>query len=490
MPQDSAQDSAQDAGQAARQDVEQNAELFEAHRLALEDHQDILEKHYGHVDDEQDSVSGRRRKRRSALNSSDSRIKTISLVDEDGVLFWRDDVWATDEPGDLGMGLSRRRRRRRAGLSEPSDPDPAMKQPLIWSKSFPVLKPNEIIKAIGKIDLSLNPALQDDQFGSLRSRLRPLMNVDGKWILGDIDSHGPFAGHTLLFVHGTFSNATNMLGEFAKTDDGKAFLNSAIQGYKQVLFFDHATLAVSPVMNALELGRAFADSSGRIDVIAHSRGGLVVRWWLEAFGKSLAVSDPVRAVLVGSPLNGTSLAAPDKLKNVLSLISNIGSYAATTLNLTGAANPFLWVAGSLSQIVASVAGTLANTPIVDSAVAIIPGLAGQSAVINNHEIVRLRQGPCVVSPSYYAVQSNFETDEVGWKFWKYFRADKIADIATNHIFPGDNDLVVDTDFMIDFGVPNLKLAANPLKFGIADKVWHCNYFRQPRTIDFIKATFG
>src|ERR1700744_3410424 len=108
-------------------ETDQNVELFEGHRRALERHEDILEEHYGDVDSEQDSVSGRRRKRRSALNSSDSKIKTISLVDEDGVLFWRDDVWATDQPGDLGMGLSRRRRRRRAGLSEPTDPDPAMK---------------------------------------------------------------------------------------------------------------------------------------------------------------------------------------------------------------------------------------------------------------------------------------------------------------------------------------------------------------------------
>jgi len=50
---------------------------------------------------------------------------------------------------------------------------------------------------------------------------------------------------------------------------------------------------------------------------------LVVRWWLEAFGKSLSIlpDKPVRAVLVGSPLNGTSLAAPDKLQGALSLLS-------------------------------------------------------------------------------------------------------------------------------------------------------------------------
>ena len=61
-----------------------------------------------------------------------------------------------------------------------------------------------------------------------------------------------------MFVHGTFSNADNMLGEFAATPHGKAFLNAAHGGerkYDNIVFFEHATLAVSPVINALELGR-------------------------------------------------------------------------------------------------------------------------------------------------------------------------------------------------------------------------------------------
>jgi hypothetical protein len=241
------------------------------------------------------------------------------------------------------------------------------------------------------------------------------------------------------------------------------------------------------MINALELGRLFANASGQIDVIAHSRGGLVVRWWLEAFGKSLNIqpATPVRAVLAGSPLNGTSLAAPDKLQDVLSLLSNIGSFAQGTLNLVGAANPFIWVAGKLVQVVVSATGALAKTPLIDGVVALIPGLSGQSMVSNNIEIDRLRLGPCAVQPRYYAVQSNFETADPGWKFWQYFRRSKIADIATNAVFPGANDLVVDTDSMINFGVPNLRLAGQPCDFGTTDQVWHCNYFRQEKTINYL-----
>jgi hypothetical protein len=283
-----------------------------------------------------------------------------------------------------------------------------------------------------------------------------------------------------------------MLDEFKATAPGKQFLADAIGGakpYKNVVFFEHATLAVSPIVNALELGRFFANASGQIDVIAHSRGGLVVRWWLEAFGKSLVIvpDTPVRAVLVGAPLRGTSLAAPDKLQGALSLLSNIGSFAEQTLRLVGGGNPFLWVAEKLVQVVVSATGALAKTPIVDGLVALIPGLSGQSAVSNNHEIDRLRLGPCAVDPLYFAVQSNFETPDPGWKFWQYFRTSVIADAATNAIFPGANDLVVDTPFMIDLGVPHLQLGDPPLDFGTNGLVWHCNYFRQPQTIDFIRS---
>jgi hypothetical protein len=298
-----------------------------------------------------------------------------------------------------------------------------------------------------------------------------------------------------VFVHGTFSNAANMLGEFAATADGLRFLNGATAGarmYDRVVFFEHPTLAVSPVLNALELGRALAGSSGQIDVIAHSRGGLIVRWWLEAFGSSLhlAGDKPVRVVFAGSPLHGTSLAAPDKLQNAMSLLSNIGSFAEVTLKLVGIANPFLWVAGKLVEVIVSVTGALARTPLIDALVALIPGLSGQSAVSNNYELNRLRLGPCAVDPLYYAVKSNFETPDPGWKFWQNFRKDRMGDLAADIVFPGQNDLVVDTWSMTDLGAPEFALSIRDVQdFGTSPTVWHCNYFRQPETIGFITAKF-
>ena len=68
----------------------------------------------------------------------------------------------------------------------------------------------------------------------------------------------------------------------------------------------------------------------------------------------------MRAVLAGSPLHGTSLAAPDKIQHAMSLISNVGTFAEKTMSLVGLANPFLWVAGKLVEVIVSVTGALAQ----------------------------------------------------------------------------------------------------------------------------------
>jgi len=452
---------------------------FASQVTALDNHKDIFQDLYVHYAWEDGTVAERRRRRQRVANATDNPIKTVSLIEEDGVLLWRDGIPV--------RSLSSYRRRARS-TDQPSSSDGS----LVLTKQFPILAPNKVTEAIGRIDRSLNNAIP----GTLRSRLRPLrQDSSGKFALAETDIAGPLAGRTLMFVHGTFSNADNMLGEFAATEPGQRFLNAAMASekkYDHVIFFEHATLAISPVINAIELGRALAGSSGQIDVVAHSRGGLIVRWWLEAFGNSLYLDAerPARVVFAGSPLHGTSLAAPDKLRNATSLISNIGSFAEVTLKLTGSANPFLWLGGKLVEVIVSLTGAL-NAPLIDVLVTLLPGLSGQSAVSNNHEINVLRLGPCTVNPMYYVVKSNFETENPGWKFWRNFRKDRMGDLAADIVFPGKNDLVVDTASMTDLGDSEfkLKLAGDPCDFETSDTVWHCNYFRQDKTIAYITEKF-
>ncbi len=451
---------------------------FLSHIKAAREADDLLVPYYQPVAPEEESVSALRRHRRRATNDVSTVMKTVSLVEEDGTLYWRDGIPARP------VSRARRARRGAAPLEDGS---------LVLTKNFPALAPNKVVEAMGAIDRRLNDAVDGS---TLAAKIRQLRRTGaGRFELSEPVDSAPFSGRTLLFVHGTFSNAGNMLGEFTVAGGpGERFLSRAMTGagkYDRVLFFDHATLSVSPVINALELGRALAGSSGQIDVIAHSRGGLVVRWWLEAFGSSLrvAANTKVRAVLAGCPLHGTSLAAPDKIQHAMSLLSNVGTFAEKTLALGGLSNPFLWVAGKLIEVIVSVAGALAKTPLVDALSALVPGMCGQSAVENNHEINRLRIGPAAVDPAYYAIISNFETDDPGWRFWKNFRKDRALDMASDIVFPRENDLVVDTWSMTDLGVPKLKLAGDPCDFKTSKTVWHCNYFRQPESIDYIADSF-
>jgi hypothetical protein len=447
---------------------------FLSHIEACRREEDLFKGLYVTAEPGQQTVAALRRRRRRAVNDIDSTMKAVPLVEENGTLYWRDGIPSRPAA----------RRRGRRGLDATSEGS------LVLAKEFPTLAPNKIIAAIGAIDRRLNSAIGE----SLQSRLRAARQTPGgSFVLQDADASGPFNGRTLLFVHGTFTNAANMLSEFMTTDGGGLrFLNRAVKKYDRLLFFDHPTLSVSPVINALELGRAMAGSSGQLDVIAHSRGGLVVRWWLEAFGSSLRLASnaQVRAVLAGSPLHGTSLAAPDKIQHAMSLLSNIGTFAEKTMNLVGLSNPFLWVAEKLVEVIVSVTGALARTPLIDALTALVPGLSGQSAVNNNHEINRLRIGPCAVDPAYYAIMSNFETSNPTWRFWRNFRKERLADLATDIVFPGDNDLVVDTSSMTDFGVPRLRLAGAACDFATSDEVWHCNYFRQAKSINYLASRFS
>jgi len=133
----------------------------------------------------------------------------------------------------------------------------------------------------------------------------------------------------------------------------------------------------------------------------------------------------------------------------------------------------------------SIAGAATKVPLIDAGVAMIPGLSAQSRILNNNELKALCWPPKVLL-QYYAVTSTFRPDDVGWKFWKVFCDwTQAATAADDLIFSAANDLVVDTDSMTQ----NIGLK-DVLTFGDADHIYHTIYFRQPKTIRFIRQSLG
>lgn len=291
----------------------------------------------------------------------------------------------------------------------------------------------------------------------------------------------------LLFVHGTFSRNEAIFEQLGRTSYGQAFLRKMQEKY-EILAFDHPTLSVSPMINALDLARVLGNHPQPVDVICHSRGGLVTRWWLETFDSGRHGSR--RAILVGAPLAGTSLAAPDKLRHGIDLLTHLGRLVGEGLSLI----PYLTVAGGLLKVVCSFGSIVANTPVVDVAVAAIPGLAAMSRVTNNFELSRLNSViPGTVAPKYFAVASNFEPSTEEWEFWRHFADFKtrVAHVVSDRlIFEAENDLIVDTESMFQLAGSLISETEGErvCRFQNSTTVYHTNYFLQQQTIEFIEKT--
>jgi hypothetical protein len=367
----------------------------------------------------------------------------VLLIESAGVLRWR-------LPASVGGGPRRSR-----GTAERR----------VAELRFEMLPPNRVGAYLETLDRVLTPVQ-----GLRRLRgdvLEPATSV-------------PRRGRLLLLVHGTFSSGETLVREIRHTALGRRLLERAAGHYDAILAFDHPTLSVSPWLNALDLARALRGSTARVDVIAHSRGGLVARWWLDTLRPAEAAA---RAVLVGSPLAGTGLAAPHRLRAALDLVTNLGRALTLATDTAGLAFPFLSLASGLLRVLSSLSQLGAHTPLLDAGVALVPGLSSQSRVGNNEELLRLRRHGSAAA-RYFAVRSHFESEAPGWRFWKHFvSATGLASLGAGVVFDGPSDLVVDTASMADLG--GGREIADVHDFGPRDGVHHVGYFRHEATLRFL-----
>jgi pimeloyl-ACP methyl ester carboxylesterase len=405
--------------------------------------------------DEKPEPIARRRSRRGPRPSSTA---TLSLVRVDGVL-----RWTYRRPA--------RRVGRRRAVQAGAGP---IGGKVITSFDFREIPPNEIVKKIEDLDAKLTPnrGLRQWKSGTL------------------IPVAGPVrAKRILLFIHGTFSKSEMFFAELTATPEGRAMLAAAAKKYAAILAFDHPTLSVSPILNAMDLEESLAGTTAPIDVVCHSRGGLVAAWWLRIGRRKVD-----NVMFVASPLEGTSLASPPRLKNTLDRLANIADAiekaASVGATFSPPAAPLLGIASGLMQVLGGALSIGARTPLVDAGVAVVAGLAGQSAVGNNPELLRLHRGQWQSSPRCFAVKSDFEPGDPTaswWAFWKSWKnpALKAADIFADPVFSGPNDLVVDAGSMTRRLSAELP-AADVFDFQTNNVVHHCNYFAQKQTVDFLR----
>ena len=298
----------------------------------------------------------------------------------------------------------------------------------------------------------------------------------------------------LLIIHGTFSETAAPVTGF-----GPEFVRWAQERYSVVLGFDHWTLSETPEENAKQLAeqlRALDPAlleAGALDLICHSRGGLVARAFCDLLDHSSAVRN---IIFIGTPNCGTDLANP----------RNWATFADLLVNMTGLPGAELYgrMAGLLAQLAArrilnGVPGLLAQSP--------------ESVGDPQSLLARLQSAKVDRSKARYGVVcAEFEPATLVPNLRKLINAAKAAgvDIVADTLFGDANDLVVNTRHAWGIGAvspekeslpkflqPSRVLIYRPpesnlsLPQGVVAEVGlgvhHCNLFGQGRVQESIKS---
>lgn len=228
----------------------------------------------------------------------------------------------------------------------------------------------------------------------------------------------PPGERSLLLLHGTFSNANGAFGKLTATD----FFDRIRTRYADRIYaFNHFSISRTPEENAQMLLAGLPASEHTLDVITHSRGGLVLRNLVErraSFGAAASRFRVGHAVLVASPNDGTPLATPNRWEQTLGWFANLMEVFPDNPFTTGAE----WISESLVWLASHVANDL-------------PGLRAMDGA--SELVAELQSPPGPPANAYSALVSNFHPDAPLWQ--------RALDVGVDEFFGSANDLVVPSE---------------------------------------------
>jgi hypothetical protein len=271
-------------------------------------------------------------------------------------------------------------------------------------------------------------------------------------------------GRTLLLVHGTFSRAHSAFGTMPR-----AFVEELHQLYGgRVIAFDHFTLSHDPRTNVeWLLTHLPPDLDLELDILCHSRGGLVARTLAEKQGELTAGSGRAvrvgRVVFVASPNAGTALADPRHLGSFIDSYTNLLNFLPDN-GVTEVLEGVVTVAKLLAT------GTLG-------------GLDGLRCMAPGGDFLRWLNAPAQAAPEYSALAGDFEPVDAGWKLWARNR-------LLDSIFEAGNDLVVPTEGVYAANGSSLFPIERRFTFGRGDGISHSAFFPERRAQERILSWLG
>jgi hypothetical protein len=277
-------------------------------------------------------------------------------------------------------------------------------------------------------------------------------------------------GRALLLMHGTFSSAQ---GAFhALHADTLASLASMYSG--RIFAFNHPTMHRSPQENVEEFLRSLPPGADlELDIVSHSRGGLVTRELSERLGEYDRQGRNVRvrrAIFVATPHRGTILTDSGHGIKMLDRYTNLLTELPD--------NVFTITAEALFMLAKLV---------YHGGVKALPGL--RSMYPGGEYLQRLNAGTNHQT-RYYAMAADFKPkgasllSRFGWK---------VADTLVDGVFGEANDGVVPTrgGYELESAATGFPIQAERrVLFGKEDGVHHINYFGNPRVSQQIVTWLG
>jgi pimeloyl-ACP methyl ester carboxylesterase len=263
----------------------------------------------------------------------------------------------------------------------------------------------------------------------------------------------------LLLVHGFTSSIEE---SYSRRIDWVRELGA---NYDTVLGYSHPTIGTDVETNVQALLAFIPDDVQlQVDLICHSRGGLVGRSLIELFpSPKLQVE---RAVFCGSPHAGTVLADPERWDQLVGLMTN-GATLAATLAGGGALGiipkALGWVLRAAAQFASDLPGVMVMRP---------KGNAFLDRLNAAHVGGGLPQTRYAVAAARYSV-----FNPVQQSFSQMLKA-----LAAQAFIDKPNDLVVPTASMSSIDLPQRMQLGNRV-FDTA--VTHFGYFDDPKVRAFI-----
>ncbi len=277
---------------------------------------------------------------------------------------------------------------------------------------------------------------------------------------------------TLLFIHGIFSSCESAFAGIGHDDSTWPQLR---QRYgNRIIGFDHPTGSAGPAENAEWFLDQIPNVGLDLDIVCHSRGGLVARSMaVQAAQRGMTVNIR-RIVFAATPNGGSQITVTANWDSLVNRISSLLTLPAKVLPAP---------ADAISGVLA---GLLEVLKIVGVGVALdLPGL---EAMTPGSQFLQGLGQATNVTPEYFAAAADFEPGPVLANLFNGL--DDEARVVDSAIFGHvHNDLAVPTEGVWNPAcltdpatpVPGFPIddPARRLIIGPGSVYWHCDYFDDP-----------